>query len=362
MLEAGVPGEAGPPVADATAHDVSGAPSWEVPDAAEPRDAEPADGRGLDARPPLEPDGAPPPGRDDAGGPDAGRPDAGAARPLVVAIISDLNGGYGNATYEVPVHAAVRRIVAARPDLVLSAGDMVAGQRAGLDYRAMWRGFHAAVSDPLAAAGIPLAVCPGNHDASAYPGFEEERRIFAEEWEARRPAVEFTDDADYPFRYSFRVGAAHFVALDDTRVGPLPAPERAWIATRIDANPAPVTVVFGHVPIRPFTVGREDEVLGDDALEALLAERGVDVFVAGHHHGYFPGRHGGLRQLSMPCLGGGPRALVGTGSASARGLVFLRLDGSEITELEGYTGAAMDQRIERASLPERIGVVLRDDL
>jgi hypothetical protein len=114
-----------------------------------------------------------------------------------VAVISDLNGSYGDPTYDAPVHTAVRRIIAERPDVVLCTGDMVAGQRAGLDYEAMWAGFHAAVTDPLSAAGIPLAVSPGNHDASAYDGFENERRVYAATWQARRPAVEFVDGADY---------------------------------------------------------------------------------------------------------------------------------------------------------------------
>lgn len=294
-------------------------------------------------------------------------PDAGAEppppRPLFIAVISDLNGSYGDPTYEAPVHTAVRRIVAVRPDLVLCAGDMVAGQQAGLDYRAMWRGFHDAVSDPLAAAGIPLAVSPGNHDASGYGGFEEERRIYADEWSARRPAVSFTEDADYPFRYAFTVGEALFVALDDTLVGQMRPAQRGWVGARLaERADLPAKIVFGHVPIHPFTQGRESEILDDSALEDLLIEQGVTAFISGHHHGYFPGRYRGLRQVSMPCLGSGPRALVGTQGATPRGLVFLRIQGETITELDGYTGADLTTRIERASLPERVGVVRRDDL
>jgi hypothetical protein len=175
--------------------------------------------------------------------------------------------------------------------------------------------------------------------------------------------VSFRHDADYPFRYSFELGDVLFVALDDTLVGRFPAAQREWVAARLDEGAgASARIVYGHVPIRGFTHGREDEILGDDALEDLFVARGVTLFVAGHHHGYYPGRHRGLRQLSMACLGSGPRALVGTASATPRGLVFLRLEGGRITELEGYTGADMTSRIERATLPERVGVVVRDDL
>ena len=333
------------------------APSAPTRDAARPG---PVDG-GVDVAVSI--DGPPPSLRDAAPLPPT--PDAAAPppAPLVVAVISDLNGGYGDPTYEAPVHTAVQRIIDVHPDLVLCAGDMVAGQQGGLDYRAMWRGFHAAVSDPLAAAGIPLAVSPGNHDASGYGGFEGERRIYADEWSARRPAVDFTDDADYPFRYAFTVGQALFVALDDTLVGPMGAAGHDWVDARLsDRADLPVKVVFGHVPIRPFTQGREQEILDDGVLEDLLVAQDVTVFISGHHHGYFPGRHAGLRQVGMPCLGSGSRRLVGTNTVSPRGLVFFRIEAGGITELEGYTGGDMTTRIERSSLPASVGVLTRDDL
>ena len=74
---------------------------------------------------------------------------AGAARaeapPLRVAVISDLNGGYGSTEYESTVDGAVRRIPDLRPDLVISTGDMVAGQRrphlTRAEVEAMWGRF-----------------------------------------------------------------------------------------------------------------------------------------------------------------------------------------------------------------------------
>ena len=105
------------------------------------------------------------------------------AQNLRVAVISDLNGSYGSTRYSPRVAAAVDRIIALAPDLVISTGDMVAGQRRPVlsepEVRAMWEAFHAEVTEPLNRVGIPLVVTPGNHDASAYGGFEAERAIFA---------------------------------------------------------------------------------------------------------------------------------------------------------------------------------------
>jgi hypothetical protein len=75
---------------------------------------------------------------------------------------------------------------------------MVAGQKSGLDYKAMWNAFHDVVTRPLEAAQIPLAVTVGNHDGSGYPKFKNEREIFSEEWKNFRPNLVFSDESQYP--------------------------------------------------------------------------------------------------------------------------------------------------------------------
>jgi len=285
--------------------------------------------------------------------------------PLRVAVVSDLNGSWGDTDYGPPVHEAVARVVVRRPDLVLTTGDMVAGQHRGLDYAAMWAAFHAAVTEPLDGASIPFAPAPGNHDASGYPAFEAERAAYAEAWAARRPDVTMVDAAQFPFRYAFRMGPALFVALDATTVGPLAEAQMRWLDATLAATDAPVKVVFGHVPLHPFTVGREAEHIGDAALEALLRRHDVDLFLSGHHHAYYPGRRGPLRLVSMACLGGGPRPLIGTRHRSDRAIVTLEITADGVRELEGWRGDRFDERIARDALPEAVGTgaqrVLRDD-
>src|SRR5690554_4418925 len=73
---------------------------------------------------------------------------------FTVALVSDMNGSYGSTAYGAHVHNAVTWLIdTVKPDLVLSAGDMVAGQRGELDYPAMWSSFHKTVTLPLASAG-----------------------------------------------------------------------------------------------------------------------------------------------------------------------------------------------------------------
>ncbi|MEW5742044.1 MAG: metallophosphoesterase [Myxococcota bacterium] len=350
------------PSADAAVLPDAGSSDAATPDDDAGFDAGRADGpdAGLDA-----PDAAQP--EVDAGKPDAGLPDAGATR-LRIAVLSDLNGSYGATTYESSVHQAVAALVTeVHPDVVLISGDMVAGQQAGLNYAAMWQGFHAAVTTPLTQAGIPVAPAPGNHDASAYAGYEAERDEYQRQWQpARRPAVQMVDGSHFPFRYSFAVRDTFFVALDATTVGALSSAQRTWVAQQLTAAASyRVRIVFGHVPIRPATVGRETQVLGDAALESLLVQHRA-LFVGGHHHGYFPGASSGLRHVVTPCLGSGPRALIGTSTTAPKGFVVIDVEDGRVSSLEARTGSSFRATIPRSSLPAelRFGphLLVRDDL
>ena len=294
----------------------------------------------------------------------------GAPVSLRVAVISDLNDSYGSTTYGDAVHQAVAAIAGqVKPDLVLVTGDMVAGQQAGLDYEAMWAGFHAAVTAPLRDAGIPLAVTPGNHDASGYAAFEGEREIFAAQWQLPEnvPGVEMIDGSSYPLRYSFVHRGAFFLSLDATTIGPLSQEQRDWAAAQLDGAAAyPVKIAYGHVPLHSVAVGREEEILGDDALEGIFRDHGLTAYISGHHHAYYPGARDGLRLVSMACLGSGPRALIGTEGATPRALLQVDIEDGVVTSLEALLAPGFSEVIDRGTLPGELRhggkSVMRDDL
>ncbi|MEO0324388.1 MAG: metallophosphoesterase [Myxococcota bacterium] len=285
------------------------------------------------------------------------------ARRWRIVALGDLNGETGSTRYVPLVHRAVDRLTGGlRPDLVISTGDLVAGQRHRLRYGAMWRAFHRLVTDPLARAGVPFAPAPGNHDASAYEPYAREREIFGQAFAARRPPLRMVDDAAFPYRYAYRLGPALFVALDATIVAPLDAAQRRWLERRLQESDAPVKIVYDHVPLRPFTAGRRHEVMHDPALEAVLDRERVDLFVSGHHHGYFPGRVGRVRYVSVPCLGTGARPLLGERERSPRGVVVIELEGDRLVRVDALSGEDLDTVVERADLPDRVGTLWRDDL
>ncbi len=282
-----------------------------------------------------------------------------AADPLRIAVISDLNGSYGSTDYESTVDRAVRRIVEMKPDLVISTGDMVAGQRkphlTRPQVETMWRAFHAHVSEPLAKAGIPLAVTPGNHDGSAYHGFELERQMYGEQWSARRPAVTFTDATHYPYHYAFTAGDALFVSLDATTLGELPPEQMAWLEDLLARHGGKYQkrIVFSHVPLWPFTQGREREFIGDPALEQLLKDAKVNLYLSGHHHAFYPGHKDGIHLVSQACAGAGPRRLIGSDQRSPRAITLIEIDGTHL-RLAALKEADFTHLVDWRRLPERI--------
>jgi len=284
---------------------------------------------------------------------------AGAGEPLRVAVISDLNGSYGSTRYEASVDRAVARIIALKPDLVISTGDMVAGQRrphlARTDVERMWQAFHQHVSDPLAAAGIALAVTPGNHDGSAYGGFELERGIYAEQWGLRKPDVRFLDDAGYPFYYAFEVGDVVFASLDATVLGHLPARQMDWLRALLARNGTGEkrVVVFSHLPLWPFARGREREFIGDPALQALLGQAHVDLYLSGHHHAFYPGVKDGVALVSQSCLGAGPRRLIGTSHKSPQSFTLIEITADDV-QVAAYAAPLFEAEIDWTTLPAHI--------
>jgi hypothetical protein len=249
-----------------------------------------------------------------------------------IAFVSDLNGRYGNTSYDERVGEAVGAIVALRPDLVVSTGDMIAGQKQGFDRATldqMWGAFSHAVADPLRQAGIPFAVTPGNHDGSAFPGFELDRERYAAQWRERIPELDLLPGSEWPRRYAARMGGTLLVAFDGTRPGALPESERAFLERMLTSHSrgAAATVVFSHLPMWPLAGGREHEIIDDPGLLALLHRYGVDAYASGHHHVFYAGRDdAGMLHLSVGALGGNARAFSGQDTRQPHSFAVLEVE------------------------------------
>ena len=284
---------------------------------------------------------------------------ASAGEPLRVVIISDMNGSYGSTRYETSVDGAIARILDLKPALVISTGDMVAGQRrphlSRKEVEPMWLAFHEHVSDPLASAGIPFAVTPGNHDGSAYAGFGLERTIYSEQWTPRKPGVRFLDDAGYPFHYAFAFGDVLFVSLDATVVGHLPPQQMDWLRHVLKQHGPDYQrrVVFSHVPMWPFAQQRERDYIGDPELQTLLETAAVDLFLSGHHHAFYPGAMAGVAFVSQSCLGAGPRRLLGAKDTSPRSFTLIEFSDDALS-IAAFVAPHFEVAVDWNTLPTHI--------
>lgn len=284
------------------------------------------------------------------------------AESLRIAVISDLNTSYGSTDYGPEVSAAIDRIITLRPDLVISTGDMVAGQRlkpklTPPELAGMWAAFHATVSDPLAQAGLPLLVTPGNHDASAYSGFEAERTAFAEAWVDRVPDLSALDSDNWPFRGAWSVNGVLLVGIDATRSGPLPKGDMDWLRNLLSSQATQhrAVIIFGHLPLMPISQGREGDVLADPALFDLAQGAGVDLWLSGHHHAFYSGQTGGILFVAQAALGSGPRKLIGETAVSAQSFTWIEVGDDGAITVAAYPSPSSETALDADTLPPTLG-------
>lgn len=251
-------------------------------------------------------------------------------------VLGDFNGPYGSVVYPAQVARAMAAVTGVwLPDLLLSPGDVVAGQDRELPddrFAAMWAAFDEVVAAPLRAVSVPYAVAMGNHDASSQRSsgeyvFARDRRAAKDYWMANAPELSYEDRSGYPFDYSFMHPAGTvvdattslFVVILDASSSAVTRDQRAWLAAQL-ASPAAVDasarIVVGHLPLVPVSRGRDrpgEYVHEGRELGAVLAEGSVDLYVSGHHAAYYPGRLGDVELLFAGGIGG--RSLLGSEAA-----------------------------------------------
>jgi 3',5'-cyclic AMP phosphodiesterase CpdA len=295
--------------------------------------------------------------------------------PLRIAVISDMNGDYGDSSYSIRVHKAVERIQKLKPDAVLVTGDMASGEKKGLDYKAMWKGFRDTVTLPLIQSNIPMLVSPGNHDASAWKGFELERKIYKDEWTtylgdylSKNSTVKLISMDNYPFHYSFVIKNVFFMAIDATTQLELSSLQKNWLIEQSkNAQTYAHKVVFSHYPFHPLAINRENDFIADkgNVLFKNLKQNGVNLFLSGHQHAYYPAVWEGVRFIGQACLGGGPRKIIGTSKVSQYS--FTIVDFESQIKVDAYPYPNFEIPVERTSLPTSLktpkgGSLIRDDL
>ncbi|TVQ11222.1 MAG: hypothetical protein EA364_10980 [Balneolaceae bacterium] len=239
-----------------------------------------------------------------------------------IVVISDFNSSYGSVDYPWHVDSVIARIPAWNADLVLSAGDLIAGQRLSLtdeNMQQMWDAFSDRILLPLTRNGVPFGFTLGNHDASSFPAYDRDRRFARDFWldPAHDPLLDFHDRSHYPFYFSF-VHSDLFLVSWYASSSVIDNEQKNWLRQQLgsqQARDASMRVLIGHLPVHAVAEGRNrrgENLDNPDELMQLLDELGIDLYVCGHHHAYYPARKNGIRFIHAGAIGDGPRPLIGS--------------------------------------------------
>lgn len=347
--------------------------------------AEPSEGVGDAAAAPTANDGgvSPPEGQVTRQNPRPAPP--GMEAPLRgdvrLVVFSDINGRYRSTDYIQQVRDAIPLIPAWEPDLVICAGDMVAGQLLALrqpEIQAMWDGFDRLVFQPIRQAGLPFALTIGNHDASSHMQngryvFELERNMASAYWNSpeRDLGIQFLDRAGFPFYYAFMHRNIFYMVWDASSAN-VSEGQLAWTAQTLAsdvAQTAAMRIAVGHLPLYAISQGRDrtGEILNQaNALQLLLERHNVHTYISGHHHAYYPGHVSSLQLLHCGALGSGPRTWLNTITASIHTMTVVDIDLDTASTRYTTYDMTTKQRVDDQQLPRLIvgptGRVLRRDI
>ncbi|MCA1803645.1 MAG: metallophosphoesterase, partial [Rhodothermaceae bacterium] len=239
-----------------------------------------------------------------------------------IVVISDFNSSYGSTDYSRHVDSVIARIPGWNPDLVLSAGDLIAGQRLSLtdqNMLEMWDVFSRRILLPLTSNGVPFGFTLGNHDASSFPAYERDRRFASDFWldTAHDPLLDFHDRSHFPFYFSFVHNDLFLVSwyASSSVIG---EDQKNWLQDQLasqQARDASMRILVGHLPVHAVADGRNrrgENLDNPDGLMQLLEELGIDLYVCGHHHAFYPAVKNGIRFIHAGAIGDGPRPLIGS--------------------------------------------------
>ncbi|MFV3409076.1 metallophosphoesterase family protein [Bdellovibrio bacteriovorus] len=314
------------------------------------------------------------PGTEDPSTPTSPEPDdeiKDSAKSLKIHAFADMNidtsGTYASATISI-----VKSMIARQPAAILGVGDYIDGEKKSLSdstYVNMWNQFSKKVLSFMRDANIPFLATPGNHDAY----YAQERRLYDSFWGKNKPNVEYVDDDNFPFYYSFIKEDVFFVSLDDANYSKLSnrTAQLAWLKEQLSsarAKGARARVVYGHIPLYSIVSSKansstvyengvlagERRTAGSNTLEAILLSHNVDLVIFGHSHGFYSGHYTypdgkKLQVVSMPCAGSSPRYLVGTSTRTPQGYVELVFSETNQLTIRYYNSSGTQQSL--SSLP-----------
>jgi predicted phosphodiesterase len=134
------------------------------------------------------------------------------------------------------------------------------------------------------------------------------------------------------------------------------------------AKKARVRILIGHLPLYAIvdSKNKAGEVNSDpEKALAFFKDHGVDLYISGHQHAYYPAQKEGIRFLNMGCIGDGPRKLIGDDSPPLKAYTLINIPVKKAKDFR-YTSYTIDHElIDSQSLPDSVagfnGTSIKDD-
>jgi len=285
------------------------------------------------------------------------------AKTIKIAVISDLNSSYGSTVYHPDVAAALKALDSIKPDIILCGGDMVAGQKVSLtktQLQNMWGSFDNNVLKPIQEMKVPFGFTVGNHDAS--PSYQEDRQTAQEFWSTKRDdlGLKYVDDSHFPFYFSYQQQGIFFISWDAAS-SKVNQEVLDWMEKQLQskvAKKAKLRILLGHLPLYAIVASKNKpgEVLADNQNTAnFFKKNGIDLYISGHQHAYYPASEQQLRLLNAGCIGEGPRPLLEHDSPATRAYTIIEIPVNNAKSFNYKTYIPnTGKQIELSQLPDSV--------
>ena len=282
---------------------------------------------------------------------------------IKIAVISDLNSSYGSTKYHPDVYETLKELDSIKPDIILCGGDMVAGQKASItaaQTKAMWNSFDENVLKPIQQMKVPFGFTVGNHDAS--PSYQQDRKLAQEFWLSKQQqlGLNFVDKTNFPFYFSYQQNGIFFISWDAAG-SKVPQEVFDWMEKQLQskvAKKAKLRVLLGHLPLYAIVASKNKtgEVLTDTETTAnFFKKHGIDLYISGHQHAYFPASSDKLRLLNAGCIGEGARPLLGDTRPATRAYTMIEVPVNNATQFNYKTYVPnTGKTIELSQLPDTV--------
>lgn len=280
-----------------------------------------------------------------------------------IAVISDLNSSYGSTIYNPDVYATLRELDSIKPDIILCGGDMVAGQKRSLtesQIQAMWDSFGQNILTPIKATKIPFGFTVGNHDAS--PTFTQERAMAKTFWQKHQQqlGLKYVDQTHYPFYFSYEDQGVFFISWDAT-AAKVEVEVLDWMEKQLQlpvAKNAKLRILLGHLPLYAIVPAKNKlgEILANgDEKAAFFEKNGIDLYISGHQHAYYPSFKNNLRLLNAGCIGEGSRQFIGHEQPATRAYTIIEVPKNDAKNFRYQTFIPnTGKKIELSHLPDSV--------